>query len=335
MTENKDHRKLLEKFLNGTISESELPFLKEWLQTEEVPQEMKQLYENCWIETQDSTLAPEIQQRMFRHIKREIGEDFTIRSTRRVSLFRQWLKYAAVIALFIIGGISVFYTTKEYINREEGQKIYTVSAAKGQRASVVLPDGTKVWLNSHTELSYSGNYGNRERFVTLTGEAYFEVAKDQHTPFRLSAGEVEVEVLGTSFNIKAYKEDGVITTSLFSGKLKVLTQKEEMILEPDQCVVFSKAIDRLILGQMENPGYVRQWQQNKLVFDKETLGNIAVRLNRQYNIEVILESEDLKEYRFSGTIRNNSLDNVLEIISLSAPVFYRVEGDTIRLKRKE
>lgn len=114
---------------------------------------------------------------------------------------------------------------------------YVVLADNGQRASVVLPDGTKVWLNSHTKLNYKSDYGVKERSVSLSGEAYFEVSKDTLRRFLVNAGDMEVEALGTAFNVKAYEEDDEVVTTLFEGSVRTAVGKEFVILSPDESAV--------------------------------------------------------------------------------------------------
>lgn len=209
-----------------------------------------------------------------------------------------------------------------------------VLADNGQRASVVLPDGTKVWLNSHTKLNYKSDYGVKERSVSLSGEAYFEVSKDTLRRFLVNAGDMEVEALGTAFNVKAYEEDDEVVTTLFEGSVRTAVGKEFVILSPDESAVFNKSSHILSVNHPTNASYARLWRTNELAFSGESLEEIAVLLNRMYNVEVRFLSNKIKGYSFSGVIRNNSLDNVFEIISLTAPITYVSVGDTIYLNEK-
>lgn len=205
---------------------------------------------------------------------------------------------------------------------------------KGQRASVILPDGTKVWLNSHTELTYNGDYGKGNRQVVLSGEGYFEVAKDTTLRFIVKAGEMEVEALGTTFNVKAYQEDGELTTTLFEGKVRTSVGKDEVILKPDESLSFDKSSRRMIVSD-DLAAYARMWKDNELVFKGATMEEVAVMLDRLYNVKVRFTSEKVKHYRFSGVIKNNSLDNVIELISLTAPIMYKKVGGEIIIEERK
>ena len=199
---------------------------------------------------------------------------------------------------------------------------------------VVLPDGTRVSLGTRTSFSYDSRYGKSERIVQLEGEAYFEVAKDTTLRFIVKAGEMEVEALGTTFNVKAYQEDGELTTTLFEGKVRTSVGKDEVILKPDESLSFDKSSRRMIVSD-DLAAYARMWKDNELVFKGATMEEVAVMLDRLYNVKVRFTSEKVKHYRFSGVIKNNSLDNVIELISLTAPIMYKKVGGEIIIEERK
>ena len=214
---------------------------------------------------------------------------------------------------------------------ERDPQAHVVSADRGQRASLTLPDGTQVWLNSHTHITYDSDYGKKERSVLLSGEAYFEVAKDKKHRFIVKAGDLEVEALGTAFNVKAYDEDKELTATLFEGSIRAVAENETAVLSPDQHVRFDKASRRLFIEKPTNSSYARMWRNDELAFDGETLSEIAVLLNRIYGVNIRFASENIKDYKFYGVIKNNSLENVIELISLTVPILYEIRQDTIVL----
>ena len=128
------------------------------------------------------------------------------------------MRYAAIGLLVICAGLGGHLLTKVFHGRLVRKKTILVFAAKGQKASVVLPDGSKVWLNSDSEIKYTNLYGDGERIISLDGEAYFEVAKDSLNRFVVQAGDLAVEALGTSFNVKAYEEDNQAWSPCFKEK---------------------------------------------------------------------------------------------------------------------
>jgi ferric-dicitrate binding protein FerR (iron transport regulator) len=283
-------------------------------------------YYQKWQEASAMGVSPEVQERMLRRIRR--------RMNMRGFNPGRWMQYAAVVVACVsLAAASWFYMRSRGQAPAAGSLV--IAAEKGQRTNVVLPDGTRVWLNSHSQITYPADYGLRERALALTGEAYFEVAKDSTKRFLVKAGEMEVEALGTSFNIKAYEEDPEIVATLFAGSIQTTAGDKKLKLLPEQYASFAKNSRLLLVRHSENVAYASGWRDNELTFDCLTMGEIAVLFNRMYNVEIVFKSEKIKNYRFSGVIKNNSLDNVIEIISLTAPIVYESMGDTIVLSEKK
>lgn len=335
---NCTHTELLDRFMNGKALPEEQQNLLAWLCNPANREEIVAYYKQKWEDTEGKKLPAQIQGRLFHEIRKrmEVEERVSKRSIsverKKVHTLRYWLSYAAVALICIGLGVSGHaYMQKE---RVPAQQEYVVLADNGQRAGVILPDGTKVWLNSHTRLTYDANYGMDKRIVSLTGEAYFEVAKDKEHPFIVKAGSMEVEALGTAFNVKAYEEDNRIITTLFEGKVRAVVGHESVVLLPEQCAVFNKTEYKLSARRPRNASYARLWRKNELAFTGESLESIAALLHRMYNVEVCFRSDKIKKFTFSGVIKNNSLDNVFEIISLTAPITYEAVGDTIYLNEK-
>lgn len=327
---------LLDRFMRGETSPEEEQQLLAWFREVDSQEDILTFYRQRWHESATKEISEEVQLRMFNQIRDRINTDKTTplknnRKQNRKRLLR-WGQYAAAVILCIVVGITSHLYTRQSMTEV---KEYMIEAEKGQRASVTLPDGTKVWLNSHTQIVYNSNYGMEDRVVDLHGEAYFEVAKDKEHRFIVKAGGLDVEALGTTFNVKAYKEDDGVIATLFSGSIRATTGKQSVILSPAQQVAFSRESETLVVNSPENIAYASMWRDNELAFKGETLSEIAIRLNRLYNVQIEFKSEKIKQYRFSGVIKNNSLDNVFEIISLTSPIMYESLGDTIILSERK
>lgn len=339
MEENYKHIELLDRFMRGMTSPEEEKELLEWFRCPHSRDEIVEHYRHFWAKASGQELSAETQGRMFHQIKtrmkalEEAGGKAEERTLPRKKNAPRWLSYAAAVLLCVGLGTGSNLLMR-HISRP-APKDYIVSADKGQRASLTLPDGTKVWLNSHSKLSYNTEYGTEERIVNLSGEAYFEVAKDKEHRFVVKTGEMEVEALGTTFNVKAYNEDSDFVATLFEGSIRAGTMDSSIVLTPNQHVSLDRRNKSLTVGLSENASYAKMWRNNELAFESEKLENIAVFLNRMYNVQVVFKSEKIKRYRFSGVIKNNSLDNVIEIISLTAPITYESTGDTIVLGEKQ
>ena len=238
---------------------------------------------------------------------------------------------SAAVLLFFISGLAVYQYTVQAVQQPD----MLVFVDKGQKAKVKLPDGTAVWLNSDTRLTYGAQFNHRERIVQLDGEAYFEVSKDTKRPFIVQSGDFSVEALGTHFNVHAYAKENYLSTTLLEGKVAVRMNSKETILNPDQKAVWNKEKQTLLSENIENAADYTLWIQNKLVFDGRTIEEIASDLERLYNIEILFQSEDIKYYRFSGTLNNTSLESILQIISLTSPLVYHFEGNKVLLDKSD
>lgn len=334
--DKKTNISLLECFMRGETSPDEEQILSDWLHSPEAEEQLSIYYQKTW-QNSDNELVAEVQGRMFEQVKSQMRNatlELNRRKQKRMMRIKRLFQYAAIILLIIGAGIGGHLYTVSLTVPSTTDKNYLVQTGKGQRANITLPDGTVVWLNSYTQLHYNENYGTTRRIVSLTGEAYFEVAKDKEKPFIVETEGMNVEALGTTFNVKAYKEDSRIVATLFSGSVRVSSDKDNIILSPDENATFERSSGKLIMHKLDNSSYAKMWRNNDLVFNGETLEEIAILLNRMYNVQIVFKSERIKKHRFSGVICNNSLDNVIELISLTSPITYETRGDTIILDNR-
>lgn len=204
--------------------------------------------------------------------------------------------------------------------QENEQEIFNViDIPHGGEYRLTLSDGTKVWLNSATELKYPVKFIGGERVVHIRGEAYFEVAHNPHKPFVVKTGnQMEVKVLGTHFNVSAYEEDETIATTLAEGKVLVTDGKHAMGLIPNQQAVFEKTTGQFTRRDVDAYPYF-SWKDGKFIFENETLENIMERVSRWYNVEVFFKGNAARELRFSGDLEKyddfSTLVRMLEKVS--------------------
>lgn len=216
----------------------------------------------------------------------------------------------------------------------------SVATPKGGTYEVVLPDRTKVWLNAGSELFFPRRFSGKLRKVTLTGEAYFEVAKDKAHPFLVGTNNQELEVLGTHFNISAYLNEDQIKTTLLEGAVKIsaydrvtndpvkATRPVVTILKPKQQSVVDK--DSRTLLAIANTAAVMAWKNGDFVFEGETLEGIMREVERWYNVEVVYASDAPRQLRLEGVVsRSRSIDAVLERMAATGSVKFKINGRKI------
>ncbi|SHF67436.1 FecR family protein [Pedobacter caeni] len=204
----------------------------------------------------------------------------------------------------------------------------TISTPAGGQYQVILPDGTRVWLNAGSSLKYPTTFAGQERKVSLEGEGYFEVAHDQNKPFKVESNDQTVEVLGTHFNISAYDDDKEVKTTLLKGKVRVKTEKtgSSEILKPGEQAVLVNHSLKVAEVMTED---VVAWKNNSFVFNNEKLGSIMRKIARWYDVEVICPP-DLAEMVFAGSgSRNRSIQQTLRIMELTESVHFKIEGRRI------
>lgn len=331
---------LLNRFIQNKTSLEEDKELLRMLKDESFHQELLDYCQDKWDRTEHAKgLSAEIQHQMLMNIKKRIRERQPLQENVFIRehrfYFSKWMQYAAVafIAIVMSWGVTTYYRNEQ---AGEAEKEFVVFADKGQRASVTLPDGTKVWLNSDSRLTYSDRYGHNERRVSLSGEGYFEVAKDVKHRFVVDAGAMEIEALGTVFNVKAYNDDKDVITTLLEGKVRAaVVTGQSVTLTPNQSMTFDKENCRVKYGDDKDAIYAKAWRDNEIAFDNATLAEMGKIMERSYNIKVDIRSEEIRQCRFSGIIKNNSLNNVFEIISLTAPINYKFVNDTVVLTRRK
>ena len=218
-----------------------------------------------------------------------------------------------------------------YEKRETEELIYNkVTVPRAGEYALTLSDGTRVWLNSDTEIRYPVAFSGKQRIVFLTGEAYFEVTKDSTRPFRVVVNDMEVKVYGTSFNVNTHYR-GTVQTALVEGKvgIRVKSTGEEFLLKPNQVAKFDVQGKDVEVSDVDTY-YYTAWRVGEFVFQNETIEEIMDRLCLWYDTEVFYANDDVKGKRFTGVIaRFTDVADVLHLIGETATVRFNLKGNTI------
>ncbi len=206
----------------------------------------------------------------------------------------------------------------------------TLSTPRGGQYQVVLPDGTQVWLNSASSLSYPVEFSGNERRVKLTGEAYFEVAKNKDKPFYVTSNNTQIRVLGTHFNISAYSDDQELTTTLLEGSVEMSKNNTQLVLKPGwQAMVSNDADAKQIRVAQANIKEVMAWKNGYFIFNDDNIATIMKKVSRWYDVDVELKG-NFANQNFGGTFyRSKGIDELLKNLEKIGKVHFKVSGRRI------
>lgn len=265
-----------------------------------------------WVLKLSNHLTAEDKQSAFEQLKARINVPTT--SNIPVRRFKPWYAAAATLTLALIALAWLWQSnrpTKQLQQQGITYKIY--KASDTQRRELVLPDGSRIVLNANSSLQVPDNFGNNTRHLTLYGEAWCEIAPDEALPFVITSGLAQVQVLGTTFRIRAYDFDSAVTVALLSGKIKVAAGKQQSCeLQPGQAVTVKPDT----IGNIPmNTDYEQNWQQGKLLFKDASLDDIAQSLQDWYGVKVNIEAGQYKTVHFNGAFINKSLQDVTTAIT--------------------
>jgi transmembrane sensor len=318
---------IFERYIQNSAGEEEILRLSSWIRNN---QEI-----SSWLEQQilasSSTIDTEIKMRMLRNIEIGISTENDSTNERQTQIRFRLNKIMRVAALFILPVLTAVGVYLYMSKLENSTAPLIVAVERGQKANITLPDGSKVWLNSQSKLTYTASFNIKKRELQLDGEAYFEVAHNPKKPFIVRSRDIAVEALGTAFGVKAYNEDNLISSILMRGKVRVTTPDGEAILAPNERIMYNKSTHKKVQNTVTNATDFTGWIHNELRFENESLGDIAITIQRIYNVDVVFASVQLKNQRYTGTINNNSLESVLNIISLTSPISFQIKNQQVTL----
>ena len=252
--------------------------------------------------------------------------------TQRPLISRRCWSIAAVMLILIISGAlgwTLFglrnQNLKSQISNNQIRDII-VTTGMGEHSRVSLPDGSLLTLNAQTTVRY--NLADGKRQVSIDGEAFFEVARDPEHPFVVSANGMTVTCLGTSFDVRNYSDESTASVVLRDGKVRVNARDADLTMEPGSRVL----MDRQTLALSKHtvtPSDYTAWLNGEIKFNNQTLEEIAAELSRNYNIDLVITSDELKQERFNGYLGRSSLRNILDVLCLASDMSYHVDNDTM------
>ena len=277
--------------------------------------------------------------------------------------YKSWITYAAA-AVFIVAVIFLYPLIADTGKTNEVESpirpFNEITINPGSRTKVQLPDGSQVWVNSGSHLTYEGNFKGNTREVQLDGEAYFDVAKDASRPFIVHTSGIDIKVLGTAFNVKAYKTEPTIEATLIHGSIEVINKSQpgsaKIMLKPHEKLVYNKYVIKdikdykadiqpvadsfsIIIKPLrkniaDNDIVETAWVYNKLIFEDERFADLALKMERWYNVKISIENEKLKDYRISGTFVNETDEEAVKALQLLVSFSYSIKNNEVKIIKK-
>lgn len=264
---------------------------------------------------------------------------------------KKWTSYLKIPA-YVLAAASlmvVIYFSAFYKHELAGQQIEVI-AKKGIRKEIKLPDGTIVQLNSDSKITYNSEMGERdERIVSLSGEAFFKVAHDKEHPFIVNTNKIGIKVLGTEFNIKEYPGDRTSETTLLTGSIELTVNgrsDQKFFLKPTEKFALAKrttgseedtgsvlVIDNISPVKLGDKEYIQEisWIKNQFVFENESFEELLPKLERWYNVKIILENQSVRSYHFTGVFIDENIAEALEAMRLIKPFNYKLIANEVKI----
>lgn len=333
--ENKHIDELIANYLTEGLDKNALDELKTWIAASAENQQYFIRQREIWFSAVSREAASVYDKdKAFENFRNRVESQKEIQSTSRrgFSLSALW-RYAAVVAIIIAVGCISYWQGE--VNVKDTFADISVEAPLGSKTKLYLPDGTLVWLNAGSRMTYSQGFGVDNRKVELEGEGYFEVKRNEKIPFFVKTKDLQLQVLGTKFNFRDYPEDHEVVVSLLEGKVglnNLLREEKEAVLSPDERAVLNKA-NGLLTVESVTVSNASQWTDGYLFFDEELLPDIAKELERSYNVKIHIANDSLKTFRFYGNFvrREQNIQEVLEALASTEKMQYKIEERNITI----
>ena len=277
---------------------------------------------------------------------------------------RRILWYSAAVAAMVIAGFFLFGSFSAKNKKSQtpiAREVNEISTRPGSKSRVELPDGSIVWLNAGSKLTYNKDFGIDKREVTLVGEGFFDVTKNKEKPFIISTASINIKVLGTVFNVKAYSEDKQTETSLLHGSIEVTIKNrpsDKIILSPSEKLIvenritsveangFKKnkeqiirttipdintlvSINKLNYSPADSSVAEAQWINNKLIFRDETFSDLATQMERWFNVSIEIKNEKVAQERLNGTLETETITQALDALQITTSFRYEKTGNKV------
>ena len=356
------------RYLSGSASEEESGELFEWLKESRENRITYFTLKKIWLNTRADGCTNKYIEDSWDRLKLRT----TLQSSKNVKdpgLPRINIRKLAVAAtILVLIGISSFLGIQLRNLSEYDQTLVEISAPLGSRTNVSLPDGTNVWLNAGSNLTYRSDFGRGNRNVSLSGEAYFDVSPDKGSVFTVNTRDVDISALGTQFNVKSYPEEEVTETTLVNGLVEVAItdpgiRAQPVLLKPNQRIIYSRDTRRILVNEEEKEvaeeteeivaedepelqvqprimiadvNDVKEytsWKDGRLTFRSENLETLTPKLERFYNVKISFQDDSIKKLRYTGTLEEVTIEEVMRAIASASKINFNIDKNNIVLSK--
>ena len=331
MQKTKDISNVIRNYVQGKCEKQELDYVislfEEPYQNIELRPQLFKLWDNEVFDVYD---VPS--QKEFYEVLNKVHHQINIeKKEQKVSKLKHLvLDLIKVAAVLLIGALAGQLISKY---GQDDPVYFTSVAPKGSVSQMVLPDNTVVFLNAGSELKYVLNGKKNEREVFLRGEAWFDVEKTEKKNFIVHTSYYDVNVLGTKFNVKAYPEDNIVSTTLEEGSILISSTESfkiqnNQILKPGEQLIYNKKANSIELKKVDTKLF-SAWKDNKLIFINMSLADLVVLLERKYGVDIEVNDKAILDFHYDGTIKNETILEMLSILQHTLPIHYKIEDQKI------
>ena len=322
-------KEIILRFLEGIATEEEVTILQSWLEENETNRQ--------YFDEINNTFQASVTLHRFNHpmvenawekVSRTMEQAPTLPISRTRSYYLPVLKVAAAVTLVVITSVLLFEILRE---NNIQQRSIIVRNSGGNNTRILLPDSSTVWLNANSTIEYSPEFGKTFREVTLKGEAFFDVKKDNKA-FIVRTDIMQVHVKGTRFNVEADKKNALIKTTLEEGKVELHVEgsNEFYTMAPGDQIILNTQLNNVVVQKVD-PSDFTAWKEEKLIFDNVPLSEIISKLENRYKVKITIKSLRARHELLTLIIEREDLDEVLEMIKLSSQLQVKVENNEIIL----
>jgi ferric-dicitrate binding protein FerR (iron transport regulator) len=350
MEKNFEFENMLLRLMEGEqLSDEQLKTLKDWLNRN--PERKTELQPLTVIWTQLDAIREINEEEINAQWDKMQALTLNSKAIQRKSKLMSWSKYAAVFILGLLIASTIYYSN--YSEKTQAYLSQVIEVPYGAKSTVKLADGSEVILNAGSQLSYTNDFGKRSRNVTLSGEAYFKVAKNPEKPFVVNTGDMIIRAYGTEFNVKSYTDENTTATTLVEGSISVelpnqnYKKNKEFFLKPDQQLILEKKTNttktkELVKNNSTNSLKIAKnietevftsWVNDKIIVESETLDKLIIKLERKYNVRIHLDNEELKDLKYTGTLENETIEQIMHVLELSSAIDFRIDERQIWLSK--